>query len=104
MFVNMGADDKSVFPLCQRHSEVIADLVRQLRRDLSRFEGLPQMVSDHIIVLPFPAGNGGILPLGKKKLLVRNGRIGLSTSHRLRLEKFRTDTRYCSVPTYNRIH
>ena len=65
MFVNMGADDKSVFLLGQRHSEVIANLVRQFRRNLSRLEGLPQVVSDHIIVLPLPAGNGGILPFGK---------------------------------------
>ena len=60
MFANMGADDKSVFPLRQRHSEVITDLVRQSRRNLSWLEGLPQVVGDHIIVLLFPAGNGGI--------------------------------------------
>ena len=65
MLVNVGADDKSMFPLCQRHSEIIANLIRQLRRDLPRLEGLPQVVGDHIIVLPFPAGNGGILPLEK---------------------------------------
>ena len=65
MLVHMGADDKSVFPLGQRHSEIIADLVRQFRRDLPRLKGLPQVIGDHIVVLPFPAGNGGVLPLGK---------------------------------------
>lgn len=65
MFVHMGADDKSVPALRQRHSKVIADLIRLFRGDLSWLEGLPQVVGDHIIVLPFSAGNGGILPLGK---------------------------------------
>ena len=65
VLVNMGADDKSMIALGQRHSEIIADLVRQFRCNLPRLEGLPQVVGDHIIVLPFPAGNGGILPLGK---------------------------------------
>ena len=65
VFVNVGADDESVFPLGQRHSEIIADLVCQFRCDLPRLEGLPHVVGDHIIVLPFPAGNGSILPFGK---------------------------------------
>ena len=65
MLVHMGADDKSVFPLGQRHSQIIADLIRQFRRDFPRLERLPQVVGNHIIVLPFPAGSGGILPLGK---------------------------------------
>ena len=65
MLVNVGKDDKSVFTLCQRHSEIIADLVCQLRRDLPWLEGLAQMVGDHIIVLPLSASNGGVLPFGK---------------------------------------
>ena len=65
MFVNVGTDNESVFSRGQRHGEIVADLVRQLWGNLPRLERLPQMVSDYIIVLPFPAGNGGILPLGK---------------------------------------
>ena len=65
MFVNVGADDKGVFSFGQRHGKVIADLVRQLRRDFPRLEGLPQVVRDHIIVLLFSAGNDGLLPLGE---------------------------------------
>ena len=65
LFVNVSADDKCMFAFCQRHSEVITDFVRQFRRDLPRLKGLPQVIGDHIVVLPFPAGNGGILPLGK---------------------------------------
>ena len=77
VLVHMGTDDKSVLALGQRHGEVIADLVRQLRGNLSRLERLPQVVGNHIIVLPLPASNNGILPLGKKKLLVSDGRIAL---------------------------
>ena len=43
MLVNVGKDDKSVFTLCQRHSEIIANLIRQLRRDLPWLEGLAQI-------------------------------------------------------------
>ena len=77
MFVHMSADDKSVFSLCQRHGEVITDLICPFRGNLPRFEGLPQVVGNHFIVLLFPADNSGILPLGKKKLLVNNRRIAL---------------------------
>ena len=35
------------------------------------------MVSDHIILFPVPAGNDGILPLRKEKLLVSDGRVAL---------------------------
>ena len=77
MFVNVGTDNKSVFALCQRHSEIIANFVCQLRRDLPWFERLPQMVGDHIIVFALPAGNDGVLPLGKKKLLVSDRRVTL---------------------------
>ena len=68
LFVHMSADDKSVFPFRQRHSQIIADFVRQLRRDLSRFEGLPQMVGDHIMLLLIAPGDGGILPAWKKEI------------------------------------
>ncbi len=77
VLVHMGTDDESVFALGQRHSQIIADLVRQLRRDLTRLEGLPQVVGDHIILFSLPTGNGGVLPLGKKKLLVSDRRIAL---------------------------
>ena len=39
VFVNVGANNKSVFPLGQRHSEVIADFVCQFRCDLPRLDG-----------------------------------------------------------------
>lgn len=50
VFVNVGADDKSMFSLRQRHSEFIANLVRQFRCNLSRLERLPQMVGDQDFV------------------------------------------------------
>ena len=61
--VCMGADDKSVFAFRQRHRQVIADLVRQLRCDLSRLEGLPQVVSNHVMLLLVAPRHRGILPL-----------------------------------------
>jgi len=61
--IHMGADNESVFALCQRHGEVVADFVCQLRRDLPWLEGLPQMVGNHIMLFLTAPGDGGILPL-----------------------------------------
>ena len=79
--VHMGTDDKSVFPLRQRHCQFIADFVRQLRRDFSRLKRLPQMVGNHIMFLLTVPGDGSILPLGKKKLLVCDSWIALVSCH-----------------------
>ena len=81
LLVYMSANDKRMVPFCQRHSVVIADLVRQFRRDLPRLEGLPQMVGDHIIIFLFPAGNDSIPTLCKKELLISDGRIALIGSN-----------------------
>lgn len=83
MFVNVGADDESMCALGQRHGKVIADLVCHLRRDFPRLERLPQVIGDHIIVLPLPAGNDGMLPLGKQKFLVGYGRIALISRNQI---------------------
>lgn len=49
MLVNVGADDKSVFPLDQRHSEFIANLIRRLRlhKTLCRGWRLPAWKGTH---------------------------------------------------------
>ena len=67
----------SVVSLGQRHSKIIANLVCHFRRDLSRLEGLPQVVCDHIIVFSFPASNDRVPALCKKKLLVSDRGIAL---------------------------
>ncbi len=53
VLVHIGADDKSVVALDPRHGDVITSLVRQFRRDIPGFEGLPQMIGAHIIFLSF---------------------------------------------------
>ena len=61
--VHMSADDESVFSLRQRHRQLIADFVCQLRRDLSRLERLPQVLGDYILFLLVAPGHRGVLPL-----------------------------------------
>ena len=46
--VNVGADYKLMLPLCQLHCQLIGDLVRFLRRDLSGLEGLNDAVHDNV--------------------------------------------------------
>lgn len=67
--IRMGTDDKSVFAFQKTGSEVIADLVRLLRRDLTGLEGLTHLIGDHIIAF-FSAGEQFVLALGQKKFRV----------------------------------
>ena len=77
LLVNVSADDESVFPFGQRFGEVIADPVRCLRVDLAGLERLAKVIGDHIIFSRLPSRELGVLPLGKQKLLIGDGRIAL---------------------------
>ncbi len=65
VFVNVGADNKSVVPVRKAFGKLTADPVCFLRSDLAGDKGLPEMVSDHIVRATRPAGERGILPFGK---------------------------------------
>ena len=60
--VGVGGNDKSVFPLGEAHPQLIADTVGLLRRDLARFEGLPYLIGDDIMLLA-AARHVFVLPL-----------------------------------------
>ena len=78
LFVCMGGNDKSVPSLCPAHCQLIADTVRLLRGDLARIEGLPYLITQHIVCLfLFPARHGGITGLCQKKLVRHGGRVAL---------------------------
>ncbi|SJP05307.1 Uncharacterised protein [Clostridioides difficile] len=78
LFVCMGGNDKSVPSLCPAHCQLIADTVRLLRGDLARIEGLPYLITQHVICLfLFPARHGGITGLCQKKLVRHGGRVAL---------------------------
>ena len=49
--VCMSCNDKGMFPLRETHSELLANLICFLRSDLTWFEGLPDLVGDHIAFL-----------------------------------------------------
>ena len=67
--VGVGSNDKSVFTLQKSLGKLVADAVGFLRRNFSRLEGLPHLISNHIAFLPAP-GHQFILPLGQHKFLV----------------------------------
>jgi len=60
-FVHMGTDNKGVFTFQKTHGKCVSDLVRFLWRDLSRLEGLANLIGDHIAFL-FSAGEDAVLP------------------------------------------
>jgi len=49
VFVNVGADDESMVPVCKTFGKLTADPVCFLRRDLAGDKGLSEMVGDHIV-------------------------------------------------------
>ena len=67
--VCMGGNEKGVLSLCPAHSRFIAHPVCLLRGDLSRTEGLPDLIAEHIGVPPlFPARDSLVLCLCQQEL------------------------------------
>ena len=75
--VYMGADNEGVFPLGETPSQLTAQPVCFFRRDLTRDKGLPDMIGNHIILAPYPAGGSDILPFIEKELRIRNPTVTL---------------------------
>ena len=61
LFVNVSADKKSVPAFQKTHGKFVADFVRLFRCDLSRLEGLTDLVRDYVAPL-FTSGDLAILP------------------------------------------
>ena len=74
--VCMRCNDKGMFPLCETHSELLANLICFLRSDLTWFEGLPDLVGDHIAFL-LPANRLLVLPFGEHEVFIHSKRIAL---------------------------
>ena len=66
----MGTDNKGMVSLCQFQCKLPADPVRFFRYDLSRLEGLPEMVGNHVIRAPVPARQVRILSFRQKELRI----------------------------------
>lgn len=76
-FVNVGTDDESMFALCEAPGQFHAQPVGFFRRNLARNEGLPQVVSDHIVRTAHPASAGGVGLLIKKELGIGHAAVAL---------------------------
>lgn len=75
--VDVGADDESVFAFGKTPGQLHAQAVGFFRRNLARNEGLPQVVSDHIVRTAHPASAGGVGLLIKKELGVGHAAVAL---------------------------
>ena len=61
--VGMSSNDKGIFTFSEAHCQLIAHLVGLFSGDFTGPEGLPNLVSNHIIFL-FASGHKLILPFG----------------------------------------
>lgn len=74
--VRVGGDDELVPSLRPPHSQLIADTVGILRRDLPGKEGLAYLVAEHILVrLLLPARGGPVPAFPQEKFSVHCGRV-----------------------------
>ena len=74
--VCMSCNDKGILPLRETHSELLANLICFLRSDLTWFEGLPDLVGDHIAFL-LPADRLLVLPFGEHEVFIHSKWIAL---------------------------
>ena len=75
--VDVGADNKGVVSLSETAVQLTAQAVSLLWGNFPRDKGLPNLVGNHIIGSTFSTGLGEVLPLGKKKLGVRDPTVAL---------------------------
>ena len=74
--VRVDGDDELVPPLRPPHSQLIADTVGVLRRDLPGEEGLAYLVAEHVPVrLLLPARGGPVPTFPQEKFGVHRGRV-----------------------------
>src|SRR5699024_3932826 len=79
--VYMCADNEGVFTLGVAPSQLTAQPVCFFRPDLTRDKGVPEMIGNHIILAPHPAGGGDVLTLIEKELLIRNPAVALKAGN-----------------------
>lgn len=78
----MGRDDEGMAALRPAHSQLIADPVRLFRGDLSRIEGLADLIAQHIFaLLLLPARHGLVAGLCQKELGGHRGRVALISGY-----------------------
>lgn len=78
----MGRDDEGMATLRPAHSQLIADSVRFFRGNLSRIEGLADLIAQHIFaLLLLPARHGLVAGLCQKELGGHRGRVALISGY-----------------------
>lgn len=78
----MGRDDEGMAALRPAHSQLIADSVRFFRGNLSRIEGLADLIAQHIFaLLLLPARHGLVAGLCQKELGGHRGRVALISGY-----------------------
>ena len=80
--VRMCCHQKRMFPFGKPQSQFIAYLIGFFRCNLPRLKRLPDLISNHIALLP-PAGDMPILALRKKKFFIGSHRIALISRNQI---------------------
>ena len=86
--VDVGTDLESVFSFCKRKSQFPSDFVCFFRRNFPRFERLPYMVCQHIVLACTAPGNPFILMFGEHKLFVHRTAFALIRAYQSAAVRF----------------
>ena len=80
-FINVGADNKGVFSLCEPLGKFYAQPIGFLRRNFSRTKGLTDMISNYIVFPAQPSRSCDILTLCQHELSVSYPAVTLIASN-----------------------
>lgn len=85
--VGVRSNQKSILAFCKAHRQLITYFVGFFSGDFSGFEGLPNLICNHVIFLSAPC-NKFVLPLGQHKLFIYSQGAAFITAYKLPLLRF----------------
>lgn len=85
--VGVRSNQKSILAFCKAHRQLITYFVGFFSGDFSGFEGLPNLICNHVIFLSAPC-NKFVLPLGQHKFFIYSQGAAFITAYKLPLLRF----------------
>ena len=85
--IRVRSNQKSILAFCKAHRQLITYFVGFFSGDFSGFEGLPNLICNHVTFLSAP-GNKFVLSLGQHKFFIYSQGAAFITAYKLPLLRF----------------